>query len=314
MKKSIVWLLVIFILTLSCIYLFIPAKIVISGLSTASVTMPGEFRSVSQEGKWEQWWRDSDGKPHIKGEPFSYNGSVFRLTKHFNNVAGIDIDHKGIKLQSMMHLVSFSMDSTGTIWECEMPETYNPLTRILYYKHAIEIKKNMNGVMKNFIAFISVPENVYGISIHRTSTSDTTLLSLRFITAAYPTTTEVYKNFDALEKTVLRQKGIVTGFPMMNVRKMENDSFETQVALPTNKILKNEGQIVYRRMIPGYFLTAHVKGGTYTINEALKQLEFFLSDYNKARIANPFQSLVTNRIKEPDTSKWITKLYYPIVQ
>ena len=27
--------------------------------------------------------------------------------------------------------------------------------------------------------------------------------------------------------------------------------------------------------------------------------------------AIPFESLVTNRMQEPDTSKWVTKIYYP---
>jgi hypothetical protein len=31
-------------------------------------------------------------------------------------------------------------------------------------------------------------------------------------------------------------------------------------------------------------------------------------------MAIPFQSLITDRVKEPDTAKWITKLYAPVLR
>jgi hypothetical protein len=314
MKKWIVWLFVILVLTIGCIYLFIPAKIVISGLNTALVTTNGAYRFISEEEKWQQWWRNEKGKPHVSGEPFSYNGSVFRLYKHANNVAGIEILRNDKKLLSLLHLISFSLDSTGIIWSCEMPVSNNPIVRIVNYKNAVEIKKNMAGVMKAFTSFISDPHNVYGITIFRTSTTDTTLLSARFVSKAYPTTPELYQYFSELEKSVRKQKGKIAGAPMMNIRQLEDRSFETQVAIPTDRFLENDGKIEGRRMVPGNFISSEVHGGLYTINKGIEQMNYFISEYNKSQIANPFQVLVTNRLTEPDTTKWITKLYIPVVK
>jgi hypothetical protein len=314
MKKWIPWLLLILILTLSCIYFFIPSKIVISSITTAKATIFGEFRNISQEENWEKWWRDGDGKSHVKADPFTYNGTRFRITNHSYNVAGIEIDQNGIKLPSVLHLISFTLDSTGAIWQCETPASINPLTRIRNYRNAREIKKNMTGVMKNFKSFISSPENIYGISIYRVSTNDTTMLSARFTSAAYPTTSELYGYFAAVDQIIKKQKGKSTSYPMMNIRKLENDSFETQVALPTTQKLSDDGKFSFRRMIPGNFMTAEVRGGAYTANEAQKQLELFIADYNRSKIANSFQLLVTNRLREPDTLKWITKIYVPVIQ
>ncbi|HCL84759.1 MAG TPA: hypothetical protein DIC22_12330, partial [Chitinophagaceae bacterium] len=75
-----------------------------------------------------------------------------------------------------------------------------------------------------------------------------------------------------------------------------------------------DGKVFYRRMVPGNFLCAEVKGGPFTVNEAVKQLDFFLQDHNKTQIAIPFQQLITNRLSEPDTSKWITRVYLPVVE
>jgi hypothetical protein len=313
MKKLIVWLLVILILTVSCIYIFIPAKIVISRIIIAEAQINGVFRNINQEDKWEKWWRDSDGKPHVKGEPFTYNGSVFHLTKYENNVVGIEIDQKGLKLQSQLFLVSFNPDSTGTTWKCEIPASNNPLTRLLKYNQALKISKNMHEILQNLKHFISSPQNVYGFTIYKTSTRDTTMLSAKFISTSYPTTTEIYGYLNVLERNIQKQKGKITGFPILNVRDLDSMHFETQVALPTDRLLENNGEIFYRRMVPGNFLCADVKGGPNTIQEAMLQMNFYIQDFNKSKMAKSFEQLVTNRLNEPDTSKWITRVYQPIV-
>jgi hypothetical protein len=42
------------------------------------------------------------------------------------------------------------------------------------------------------------------------------------------------------------------------------------------------------------------------------QMKNYISDYQRTVMAIPFQSLVTDRRKEADTTKWLTKLYFPI--
>ena len=83
MKKWIVWFFVILILAFSCIYIFIPAKIVLTDITSAQATITGEFRFISQEEKWEKWWRDSDGKSHVKGEPFTFGTNEFPAQQTF---------------------------------------------------------------------------------------------------------------------------------------------------------------------------------------------------------------------------------------
>ena len=314
MKKWIVLFLVVLILTVLCIYTFIPAKIVISRIMTAEVTIGGEFRWLVQEEKWEKWWRNSDGKLHVKGEPFRYNGSVYRLKGKENNVVGIEIDQQGLKLPSLLRLISFKTDSTGCLWNCEIVSGSNPLKRLMTYGQALEVSKNMQGILQNLKAYISNPQNVYQFSIFRTSMHDTALLSARYTSAVYPTTREIYGYLSVLEKSIQKQHGRITGFPLMNVRIVDSGRFETQVALPTDRLLNNDGKIFYRRMVPGNFLCAEVKGGLSTVQEAKNQLDYFLHDNNKDQMAIPFEQLMTNRFDEPDTSKWITRVYLPVMQ
>jgi hypothetical protein len=314
MKKWIVWLLVLSILTIIGIYLFIPAKIAISRIITADATITGEFRYISQEVKWEKWWRDAEGNAHQKGEPFSYNGTTFRLTDIQHNIAGIEIEQEGVRLQSILHLISFKKDSTGAVWQCVLPAGNDPVSRLSSYRKALAISKNMNGVLVNLKKFISDPLNVYEVAIHRTSFRDTTMLSARYTTSMYPGPVEIYGYLSDVEKSIQKQKGIISDYPLVNVRMLDSGQYETQVAIPTSRELKDDGKIFFRHMVPGNFLTAEVKGGPYAIREAMQQLDFFLRDNNKIQMAKPFEQLVTNRITQPDTSKWITRVFLPVVE
>jgi effector-binding domain-containing protein len=313
MKKWIVWFFVILVLGVASIYIFIPSKIVITNISSAEATITGEYRYISQEENWEKWWLDADGKSHHKGEPFTYGTNEFRISKRAYNAVGINIRQNSVDIPSFLTLISYAIDSTGAVWACEMPESINPFTRLKYYLNARDIKKNMTGVIKNFSAFISKPANVYGMTIYKTTVHDTLMVSARFTSPDYPTTSQLYEYFDTLKQSIIKQKGSPVGFPIMNLRKMPDGSFETQTGMPTNRLLKNDGKILALRMPPGLFMTADIRGGAYTVDEAMRQLDLFVQEYNRTKIATGFQILITDRRHEPDTTKWITKIKIPIV-
>ena len=46
--------------------------------------------------------------------------------------------------------------------------------------------------------------------------------------------------------------------------------------------------------------------------KAFDNFENYRSDYTILSPAIPYQLMITDRIKESDTTKWVTKFYYPI--
>jgi hypothetical protein len=105
-----------------------------------------------------------------------------------------------------------------------------------------------------------------------------------------------------------------TGFPMLNIYKTDSVNYLTRVAIPVDKKLPSSGNISYKWMLGGgNILVTDVRGGPFSIDSAFQQLEYYVHDYNRTSPAIPFQSLVTDRSKVPDTTKWITRLYYPVM-
>ena len=314
MKKWIAGLLFIVTLTILGIYFFIPSKIAISGASMSRVSISAAFRMLGTQDNWEKWWKDSNGKPHVQGEPFTFNGLTFRLSRTGYNAAGIEIKRDGMAIQSELVFLSGGKDSTWAFWKTSLDAGSNPFDRIKNYKKAVEISKDLNAVLNNLKECTSDPRKLYDLTIVRTSFRDTNMLSTRFFTTYYPSTAEIYQKFELLRKSIHKQKGEITGYPMLNVREIAKDSFETQVAIPTSHTLQNDGLVFYRKMVPGNFLTANVTGGEYTIKKSMQQLDFYLKDHGKIQMARPFEQLFTDRSIEPDTTKWITRIYLPVVE
>jgi hypothetical protein len=100
---------------------------------------------------------------------------------------------------------------------------------------------------------------------------------------------------------------------MLNVAKIDGKRFRIMVAIPVNKALQDNDPFAFKRMVPGNILVTTVKGGRYTIEKAFAEMELYIKDNELTPPAIPFESMVTDRSKEPDTSKWVTRIYYPIL-
>jgi hypothetical protein len=84
--------------------------------------------------------------------------------------------------------------------------------------------------------------------------------------------------------------------------------------MPVKKKLPGTGSISVKEMLKnGNILVTEVTGGKNTIEYALKQIEKYISDYQRSIVAIPFQSLETDRLTVTDSTKWITKIYYPVI-
>jgi len=99
---------------------------------------------------------------------------------------------------------------------------------------------------------------------------------------------------------------------MLNVYADNPGRYQVMVAIPTKSDLPSESGFQLKKMVLGNILVAEVKGGPATVRLGEENLQNYVDDYHKISPAIPYQSLITNRMAESDTTKWITKLYYPV--
>jgi len=318
MKKWLIGICVLAVIFTSLVYIFIPGKIEISKVLVVNCTEDATNRWITSEAKWKSWWPAADSTNELAGAQsatsFTYQKHQYKLTLGFPDQVKILIQHDGTSDSSVIYITPFpSPDTIGLTWQCAIHSSLNPVKRILQYQQAVNIKKNISDLLQHLQAFLENRENLYHISIEEILVKDTSMMSVQINTPESPNTQTIYKMIARLKNYIKQQGANETNHPMINITRMEKDHYETRVAIPIDRELKGDKEIFYKRMVPGNILVAEVRGGDYSINQAIKQMENYIRDYRKVIIAIPFQTLVTDRMSEPDTSRWITKIYYPII-
>lgn len=308
MRKWLLALALIIIAAFLSIYIFIPANLNIVDIKRIQCTTAGAYRNMATVDKWATWWPGKEPQ----NKQLHYGDDVYQITKTLLNTIEVHIQHQDVSVKSIIRLLPLANDSTIIEWKCNFTSGANPFKRIQRYRQAIDIKNNMAAVLAHFQAFAKKTENIYGISIHESTTKDTLLVATKTVLPAYPSVTDIYTLVDALKKYSSAHHAEPTGSPLLNITPLHPTGFQVMVALPIDKPVPDNGPF-FKRQIPRVkFLVTQVKGGSGTVQHALTQFQLYLQDYHRVVMAIPFQQLITNRVAEPDTSKWITTIYVPV--
>lgn len=312
MKKIVLSLVALVVLGLVALYAFIPTRLDVSESTQIDCTIDGGFRILSNEMQWNKWWPGESSSIISTGTHFIFKKDSFYFAKISHNILDIDMTHKGLSLSSQMSLIPLPNNTLAVEWHTFVPTGLNPFSRYKHYREAISIKENIHSILSALQAYLSKKENIYGLPFKEESTKDSVLLTYKTETNIYPGTSIIYTIINNLKKTSKDNGAIATGFPMLNITPLPDASYKIMVALPINKELKNINGYFISRLVKGKFITAEVKGGDAAVNETLKNIQLYFQDYKRTTMAIPFQYLVTDRSREPDSTKWLTRIYAPV--
>lgn len=313
MKRLIVTLLVIFVLLLVAVYVFIPNKISFTENLAVDANGNGISRKLQNEKTWQMLFPGKAAQQNSSSN-FTFDHSVYSINTETSNPSFITISRKNVQAATSLYVISKNADTAQLIWTVNLPTSYNPIKRTQSYFASRKIRNDIGSILGQMQSFFSKQENVYGYSIKHTIVTDSLLVSTYSTVKGYPSVEFVYTLIDQLKKYIADKGAEETGFPMLNVSTNDSIEFLTRVAIPINKRLPSSGNISFKEMLgQGNILVTEVKGGPTTVEEAYQQMGNYISDYHQSSPAIPFQSLITDRRKEPDTAKWLTKIYYPVM-
>ena len=271
-------------------------------------TKDGTSRILLDEGKWQSWWPGKKENDTI----YSYKNYNYRIRKIMLNSLDITVFNTTDSAKGSLQITESGINSAELIWKSTLNFSANPLERIIQFKRFYGIKSNVRNFLNDLTTYFDKQENIYGMKVVKDRVTDASLISMKQTFQHYPTTEEIYTMIQSLKDYIHKKGGEESNFPMLNVHSDGPNMYETMVAIPTKNDLPSEGKFLLKKMILGYILKAEVKGGIHTVIEGEKQLKNYVDDYKKLSPAIPFESLVTDRLQEKDTSRWITRLYYPI--
>lgn len=316
MKKGWLFFLVLCVLLIAAVYIFIPARLTVSSVVLTNANSVAAYRCLTDENKWIAWWPGtfSATATNDSGRSFQYNQVTYKIEQSSVNALGVRITHPKIQTGSILQPIRYGGDSTAIQWSCDLTTGSDPFTKIVSYRAAAQLKKNMDTVLKRVQVFLSKKENVYGIAINRATLKDSTLVATRYFGTSYPDTETVYRLIANVRRYIVQQGAQEINYPMLHIADRGKGRFETMVAIPVNKALKGTTDIFFKRMQVSTMLATDVYGGPERLKKANAELQYYLDDHHLFSPAISFESLVTDRLAEPDTAKWVTKIYVPVME
>ena len=303
MKKGYVILLIVF--ALMVMFILIPAKRQYTETVTIACPPDAVTRFMVFTQQWKNWWPGQQ----TGDSTFTYQNKAYEIkTILLNGFYAVTTDEKSSIEMSFVPALNNQTQLT-VIATTLLP--YNPITRISQLFQQVH-KKTAQELSKHCQSFFNTTANVYGYKIERTKVSLLNWMSAKQVFAQYPNTEETYQVIAGLEKYIQAQQGEIIGAPIIHIRALDATHFELMTALPVTEPVTPNQQYTIKQMVPGFMLVGRVNGGNYTVAEAEKSMQNYVRDYKKQSPAIPFQTLITDRRKEPDTSKWVTQLNYPV--
>jgi len=314
MKKWVIAAASLFVLLLAGIYFFIPGKIVVARSITANANQSGVYRFLTNASNWPAWWPGWSSTDKVADSVFESGGFRFNKTINGYNSFGIIIEKDKTADSSFLHLLSPGNDSIKIEWNTTINTGSNPLARIRGYFKAKELGNQLEAILAAMQKYISIEKHIYGIDIRHEKMPIDFMVSIKKPFDRYPTTEDIYTEMSGIRKYIAQAQAIENNYPVLNISTTDSIHFELVVAVPVNKQVPDSGIFTERRMLKnGNLLSAEIAGGKYTVDVALKQMEIYARDHQHLNIAIPFQSFLTDRMKVADTSKWVTRIGYPIL-
>jgi len=290
-------LILLLLLSLASVYIFIPRVLLVTSIVSVKCNPNGAARILGEDSTWQNRWQGRS----VPGYVFHVKGKAFHE---------MDINIKTENDSAMGRLTILNpggMDSVALQWRYSFETSLNPFRRVQQYRQAFRNKHAMDTVLAHIRIFLEDNRNIYGIHMMDSMSKDSALLVMRLKTAEYPSTEEIYRAVAAIRAYTKAEGAQAINYPMLHVS-VENGSYESMVALSVDRKLKGTGLIAPKRYVPWKIVVGEVRGGVYSAEQAMVRLQEYVSDHQKPAMGLPFQSLVTERDREPDTARWVTQV------
>lgn len=296
------------LLCVTFIFLFIPKTIDVSKGVTYNVNQAGVFRFLSDPGNWQNWW------PWKKADSaFQLNGSVYRLQSVRFNALDVTIEKNGQTDTSEIHMIPIGNDSVKVVWHTTLSASLNPFHRLRQHFKSRELAGDFAALLVAIKKHTSIIQNVYGADIKREKIKKEYMVSIKTSFDRRPTDVEIYSIIKQIRAYIATKQTKEEDHPFFNISQIDNSHFELVVGVPVTTPVPDAGIFLSKKLLRnGNMITADVTGGQHTVDAAMKQFELFIEDHQLQKIALPFQTFLNDRMTT-DSSKWITRIAFPIL-
>jgi len=298
MRKIVLLLTTILVLSVVAIYLLVPKQFIIKGSQTVNQSAPSVIRGMMQTNKWSEWM-PKEAKLNLTGTMVATIQTELILDE-----VKVPVEFSIIDDTSANAIIGFETSMEQTNW--------SPIARVQNYLFAKKIQGQLDLILAAAGNYYNTVKGVYGFDIQETNVQDSSLIALDQVLMDTPTLVQIYDLITQLEQHIIAQNGKIKNDPMVNITRINEDEVFTQVAIPIEKDIQVKPPFTLKKMVLGKLLSVTVIGDAATVNNALIATKQYLGDKQRTSPAIPYVIYNTNRIKEPDAQKWKSTINYPV--
>jgi len=298
MRKIVLLLTTILVLSVVAIYLLVPKQFIIKGSQTVNQSAPSVIRGMMQTNKWSEWM-PKETKLNLTGTMVATIQTELILDE-----VKVPVEFSIIDDTSANAIIGFETSMEQTNW--------SPIARVQNYLFAKKIQGQLDLILAAAGNYYNTVKGVYGFDIQETNVQDSSLIALDQVLMDTPTLVQIYDMITQLEQHIIAQNGKIKNDPMVNITRINEDEVFTQVAIPIEKDIQVNSPFTLKKMVLGKLLSVTVIGDAATVNNALIATKQYLGDKQRTSPAIPYVIYNTNRIKEPDAQKWKSTINYPV--
>jgi hypothetical protein len=298
MRKIVLLLTSILVLSVVAIYLLLPKQFIIKGTQAVNQSAPSVIRGMMQTNKWSEWM-PKETRLNVTGTMVATIQTELILDE-----VKVPVEFSIIDDTSSNAIIGFETSMTHTNW--------SPIARVQNYLFAKKIQGKLDLILAAAGNYYNTVKGVYGFDIQETNVQDSSLIALDQVLMDTPTLVQVYDMITQLEQHIIAQNGKIKNDPMVNITRINEGEVFTQVAIPIEKDIQVKSPFTLKKMVLGRLLSVSVIGDAATVNNGLIAIKQYLVDKQRTSPAIPYVIYNTNRIKELDAQKWKSTINYPV--
>jgi hypothetical protein len=292
-------------------YLLIPSTIKVS---TFKITAANELSILRLITNHHLMFKSMANYKDSSGQKIKINDVHFTLNNALSNLIQIDIATNKIQTKSFITVNNINKDSAAIRWFFEIKTGWNPISRWNDYQEAKKIKKASAQLLDEMKSFVEQPINIYGFDIKEITLNDTLLLVTKFKCDKRPTNNQIYTAADEIEKYLKQFNQKAINNPMVTILDNQNYDYTVMVGLSIRSIVPETDKFKLKRMpVNGKMFITNVTGGDLSIQNGYEALKNYLLDAKRPSPAVPFELLINDRRLNLDSTKWQTRIYYPVM-
>ena len=298
MRKIVLLLTTILVLSVVAIYLLVPKQFIIKGTQAVNQSAPSVIRGMMQTNKWSEWM-PKEARLNVTGTMVATIQTELTLDE-----IKVPVEFSIIDDTSTNAIIGFETSMENTNW--------SPIARVQNYLFAKKIQGQLDLILSAAGNYYNTVKGVYGFDIQETNVQDSSLIALDQVLMDTPTLVQIYDMVAQLEQHIIAQNGKIKNDPMVNITRINKEEVYTQVAIPIEKDIQVKPPFTLKKMVLGKLLSVAVIGDASIVNSALVATKQYLGDKQKTSPAIPYVIYNTNRMKELDAQKWKSTINYPV--